>query len=709
MQKLKLNLENCYGIAKLNYVFDFSEGNVKIIYAPNGCMKTSLAKTFNALAHDKHPEDQIFIDRKSICEITKGGKKLVPKDILVVEPYSDTYSSKDRMATLLVNPTLKQRYSEILESIEYKKTELFKIIKKDSGSSNAEVEIKSIFGKKTIFECLDSLSEDVKKNTYWKPDFTYTDIINNKIQDFLKTHSKLIKDYLDKYAELIENSTIFKKGIFGTENALIINKSLGDNRFFEANHKLILENKVQINSSDELTKIIDDEKQKILKDEELIKKFEKIDTAITKNAELKTFKSILERDPTILTKMLDYEVFKKLLWVNYFSGERESYNLLLQEFHTAQKEINSIVEKANSEKTDWGRVIELFNNRFDVPFKLKVLNQDDGILKDKTSPNIGFTYEDGRGSTLIEENTIKKFLSTGEQRALYLLNIIFEIEARKKDGNECLLVLDDITDSFDYKNKYAIIEYIKDISELNLFKMIILTHNFDFYRTVASRLPIGYLNSFMTIKDDTEVKIVQGQYLKNVFDVWVKKLEKDPNIFVASIPFVRNMIEYINGGTDPNYLKLTNLLHIKSDTKTLLVNDLVTIYKTLWPAKIFSYPDITVYEMISEETSKIISNKSETIQLENKIILSMMIRLKAEEFMINKIANTSAIDAITSNQTRELLKLYKLKFPKKTDDIKLMEQVNLMTAENIHINAFMYEPILDLSDNYLIDLFNKIT
>jgi hypothetical protein len=407
--------------------------------------------------------------------------------------------------------------------------------------------------------------------------------------------------------------------------------------------------------------------------------------------------------------MLDYEAFKKLLWINYFTGERESYNLLLQEYHKAQKEIDSIVQKANSEKTEWETVIDLFNNRFDVPFKLKVLNQDDVILKDKTSPNIGFTYEDGRGSTSIDENSIKKFLSTGEQRALYLLNIIFEIEVRKKDGNECLLVLDDITDSFDYKNKYAIIEYIKDISELGLFKMIILTHNFDFYRTVASRLPISYRNCFMTIKNDTEVKIVPGEYLKNVFDVWVKKFENDPKIFIASIPFVRNMIEYIHGGTDPNYLKLTNLLHIKSDTKTLKVNDLVSIYKTIWPNKIFSYPDITVFEMITEETSKIISNRSEKIQLENKIILSMMIRLKAEEFMISKISDKTVVETIKSNQTRELLKIYKLEYSEKTDEIKLMEQVNLMTSENIHINAFMYEPILDLSDNYLIDLFRKIT
>lgn len=31
-----------------------------------------------------------------------------------------------------------------------------------------------------------------------------------------------------------------------------------------------------------------------------------------------------------------------------------------------------------------------------------------------------------------------------------------------------------------------------------------------------------------------------------------------------------------------------------------------------------------------------------------------------------------------------------------------------MTPENIHINSFMYEPILDLSDSYLKKLYSNI-
>ena len=54
-------------------------------------------------------------------------------------------------------------------------------------------------------------------------------------------------------------------------------------------------------------------------------------------------------------------------------------------------------------------------------------------------------------------------LSTGEKKALYVLNVMFEVETRIKENRETLIIVDDIADSFDYQNKYAIIEYLKDI------------------------------------------------------------------------------------------------------------------------------------------------------------------------------------------------------------------------------------------------------
>ena len=56
-------------------------------------------------------------------------------------------------------------------------------------------------------------------------------------------------------------------------------------------------------------------------------------------------------------------------------------------------------------------------------------------------------------------------LSQGEKRALYLLNILFDIKKLESTDGQVLLVIDDIADSFDYKNKYAIVEYLYELSQ----------------------------------------------------------------------------------------------------------------------------------------------------------------------------------------------------------------------------------------------------
>jgi len=72
--------------------------------------------------------------------------------------------------------------------------------------------------------------------------------------------------------------------------------------------------------------------------------------------------------------------------------------------------------------------------------------------------------------------------------------------------------------------------------------------------------------------------------------------------------------------------------------------------------------------------------------LENKIVLSIAIRLIAEDYMIFKISDTDAISEIGSFQTRKLYELFKEE-NNNNPIISTLEQVNLMTPENIHMNS----------------------
>lgn len=96
------------------------------------------------------------------------------------------------------------------------------------------------------------------------------------------------------------------------------------------------------------------------------------------------------------------------------------------------------------------------------------------------------------------------------------------------------------------------------------------------------------------------------------------------------------------------------------------------------------------------------------MQLEDKIVLAIAIRLKAEQYIIKEIDDNEFVEHITSNATYKLVEKYKEKFPNQLSIIKLLDQVNLMTPENIHLNSFMYEPILDMSNHHLKDLYVHI-
>jgi hypothetical protein len=213
----------------------------------------------------------------------------------------------------------------------------------------------------------------------------------------------------------------------------------------------------------------------------------------------------------------------------------------------------------------------------------------------------------------------------------------------------------------------------------------------------------------MVEKTPTETKIVKAEYIEKPFKYFMEHLD-DKNKLIASIPFVRNLVEYTKGVTDPDYLNLTSLLHIKAGSEAILKSDLERIYNVIFPNEhqTFDAGNTKVIDLIFASADECLQS-AECANLEIKIVLSIAIRLKAEKFMFSKIADKSEP---STNQTYKLFKRFTTDFganPAEEDNIKLLDQVNLMTPENIHLNSFMYEPILDMSDEHLKKLYEDVS
>ncbi|MCT3897351.1 hypothetical protein HZQ13_04490 [Elizabethkingia anophelis] len=719
MNILSVDFENCFGIGKLNYEFNFNESNSFVIYAPNGTMKTSFAKTLDLISKNdikNQPKDNIY-DKKSKFKVLVDGNSIDHNAILVVNAEDNTFDATDKISSFIASKELKKKYDDAYSELENAKSELLKKLKTISQSSDCEGEYISAFRENEKDNFLDILSKHVSELKLENDNrilFKYNSIFDTKgnVKKFLTKHEGLLDDYINNYNNIISNSKLFKltsENTFGTYQANEIIKSIEDNAYFAAGHIFVLEDGTKIRDAEQLKTLYEEELENILKDEALKKSFDKVDKAIGANAELREFKKVIEENNSLLIYLKNYDEFKKKVWISFLSEIKDEVEVLSKLYEYKKKELETIIDEAKKEVSLWNEIIYKFNSRFYVPFDVVIRNQQDIILRKETA-NLEFIYKDNNEVPSVQtKQALLKILSKGEQRAYFILQFLFEIESRNQMESTTLLVFDDIADSFDYKNKYAIIEYIRDLHLSTNFKLLILTHNFDFYRTLSSRLELIKQSSLMVTKDGyRNIELKSGLYTGGIFKDYLKKAE-DPKVFISLIAFVRNIIEYSDSAKVEECKVLTSCLHYNS--KQVTIKDLKHIFKNrIFKLKdkewdfddnvgvqdfIFSYADIILEEENIDE-----------ILLENKIILAMASRIKLEYYIVSKFSDID-LDTILFNQTRVLSTKYKSEFPE-SKNLDIIDKINLMTPENIHLNAFMYEPLIDMSVFHLIDLYKKI-
>lgn len=706
MKKLNIKLENCFGIEKLHHEFDFSSCRSVAIYAPNGMMKTSFAKTFEALSLGESPRENLY-NKKSLAEITTDTTVIDSGEIIVIKSF-ETINTDKSVSSLLVDENSKVDYDEIYTDILKQKNVLISKLNKLSGIKQIDLENKLLadFKETDFFTFLSEYNFDDNDEDF--AEIKMNEVFENDVLLFLAKPDVIqnINNYTEKYNHLLENSKYFKKGIFSPSKADNIAKTLSKENFFKANHKIRLDgDDVEISNDEDFKTKLEEERKDILENHELVK----IENEI-KKASVIRFREILEEFDIIIPELYDLESFKMKLWKSYLFKEQSFIEDLNVKFSEGKQRLSQIEDLANTQRTSWEDVIEKFEDRFFVPFTAIIVNKSSVVLG-KSSPNILFLFED---TTTGEKREIKRddiegvnILSQGEKRALYILNVMFNIEARKKENKKTLFIVDDIADSFDYKNKYAIIQYLKDISEHELFYQIILTHNFDFFRSVENRNIATYKNLFLTYKSSNNIELVGAKGIKNPFIKDWKGNLNDPKKLIASITFVRNIIEYTKGEDDEDYLTLTYILHWRLENQTIFISHLKEIFEKLFVGIDFkSELDLNtkVVDVIFNE-AELCLEAPEGINLENKLIFSIAIRLYAEKYMWSKVSNQTMINGSTGKLFARFKKEYEGIYDK---EIKILDEVNLITPENIHLNSFMFEPILDLSDVHLKKLYQKV-
>lgn len=727
MQTIALDFLNCFGIQEMHQTIQFNGSNVVTIYARNGLMKTSFAKTIKKIQEGKNTEirDAIFEDNGT-ANILIDGRVATPDDFFVIKSFESSYESD--ITSLLVRGTVKEHLKDTLKE----RDRFLKFLSEKSG-----LKIKKTSAGKTIYELENTIIDDFGfeersilinletlanyNYTFSCENVTYATIFDPSVLTKIKSASfqDKIADFVANVNRIYDSFAYMKRGELTLPKLKDVKKAMEKDKFFVHDNKLLLTGTESISSLDELKSRIDEVEAEIRN----IPALHEIENMLS-DAKGSSLLDEIELHPEIVEYLAleRLDEFKRILWVSYIESATTLFGELRRKYSLLANEIDNI----EIDETPWKAALTIFEKRFSVPYQMEIENLKGSIIGESV-PHVMFTFSKGDRIKRITRSQLDEAdtLSQGEKRALYLLNIIFDIEQMKNAGIPKIVVVDDIADSFDYKNKYAIIEYLYELAQNQNFYLLILSHNFDFYRTVSSRLSVSRTNRLFADMNNNEVVFSQEYYQNNPFQQW--KTNPCMKNVLAMIPFVRNLIEY---GKDDNvsqtqsdYLYLTSLLHEKVDTDSITFSNLLHIYSHYLGIDSFRTEVNLSNSVIADLLITCDAITTDDVCLENKVVLAIGIRHLSEAVMlskvsaftgtlawrhnrINKTGNSQQFMADLSamkNQTRELFNVFSQ--IGETREISILNEVNIMTPENIHLNSFMYEPILDMDIDALLNLY----
>ncbi len=700
MELFLKKVENAFGIKSLHLNLENDKKMYQeLIYSKNGSFKTSFSNTLYNLSNGtlENVFDRLT-DEKAILDISilENGKEIKNFDNRFVVFSREIYEQHSKLLS---------DYSSELETltIDKKNSEYIKeLLTEETIEIKLQVD-NYLKGTGLNFEILLNMFSNLEDGYLDRIIQLLNTIINHEAQDISEINIKKIyqKAYdivdqnkfqskISNYIQVLENkinAQLFDKN-FNENNCLQFINNVDKAKYLSETKSrgLFLKDKVYYDI-DEVKKIFEKEIKKISKDPEIIEQSKEITKLMGTAKESEFLKESIQKNP-LLVKQLS--AGRKNILLSYLKSSSIDYNYWLEVVKKAKKELNNVLKIARDKQTNFERAIEIYKNRFHPIFDIKIVNKAESMLGIKT-PTITF-YHNRYCEIPVSETKLSQILSSGEKTTLNILKFIVEYEICKK--YHPFIILDDIVETFDYSNRYAFMEYINDLVNLDV-PTIVMTHNFEFYRTVSKRIPklrksVASANSNGVVDVQTNNRI--NKNMENVL--------KCSNIydFFCAIPYLREIKTILLEDTKT----LDSCLHYKENTSKLQIKDILLQF----PSNAIKSLKIDENDIYMEKLFEIADNLSgfDDFDIVKKTILSLSCRLLIERKIIAN--NFNLLTNINTNQTAQLLDLYGEKlFPNVK---KYLEAVQLSTPEFIHANAFMYEPLIDINGKYLFELYNQI-
>lgn len=730
-----IKLYNCYGIKKLEWNGGFLKKN-NIVFAPNGVMKTSFAETFQCFKKGEYPKDELIDGLTTTFEIEDdNGAKFnenTPvtdlckiKSVIFANNYFDNINFDKNLFKYALSDKLrvKKNSNDLLKN-KYT-LELNFIAKNAVGISNDKYD--NSFLRRVTSSEMDAALLEKMENSYSKKfsdltvhlcnKYKFNELFDEKIEKIITAPDLLEKwnEYKKLYDDEIEKLEIFKKTGFNIEKFESVIKHAEKEKYFAANHKLKIFGDSDEYDLEKSNNKINDLKEQIFSSNPKIKSIYDDAKKIFTNKETKEFGKKLDEDSNLMKLLADYKNNKQD-FILYNLTKKTSKNEIIdlkQNVLSFYKCIEEISKEAKSEIQEWEEIIKQYRTKFfcdTIDFEIDSSNTEDSVMIPK------FKFYIKHSNKPLDDAT-KKRLSSGEKKVLLILNILFEVEISKKMNKPFIVILDDIVESFDYKNKYAVLNYIREISDNDLVQIFIFTHNFDFYRD-CQRLMDTSLSSHMfadkILNSDGTVKEIKFEEISNKYkdykflQDWKSNTDK-PEIHFAILPFARNIFQIDKGGKSNEYKSSCDYMHYDySRTKNLTSESFINLLNN-WQSINFIIPSSinkndSYYKYLNWTVKELLKNKSNQneFSLEAKIVYSLFLRIACEQLVFTKHKN-EYIDKFSNISVNDAIKKNSSSFS--TEEMKFINEVDTFSPSFIHLNSFAIETLIQVGiKNILLEV-----
>lgn len=707
---------NAYGIKELKpqECFNDENGENLIIYAPNGTFKSSFSKAFYNWNQGQVKDFINDIDFK--CKIKIGESETVfPEKIDNVLVYSreledDNHyehiknlvmSNLDRTKIDQYNSKIKayqEKRRKLLETINVKEKDYLSIIDTESKKSVIDglLDFYKGINRSNTVKDLDKLISFDKINQK-----AYQVLDKDEVKEQFKSFQKLVKSRVqsDFYDEDFTEQS-------GTE----LIKSLENTHYLNEKKKRGLTvNEETYFSMDEINNLFKEKLDKTMQNPEVSEKQKTLMQNLGKAKLAEEFKQKLIDFPEIAINLpigRDNIIYANIKGNSDFDIEEFGIEQSVEDLKEIKRKLNEIYDNASKNKSRFDQIIEEYNNIFQPVFDIKINNKKK-LYSEIESPQVSFSHSRSQ----IKENEynkdeINKYLSSGEKSALLILDFLFKFEeakARLNDNKKLIVILDDIVETFDYRNRSGFVQYAYKLVHDECVDLIVLTHNYEFYNRLFLSMNKNVIPLVASVNEEGIVRVSKNRKIHLNLEKTLQDIHNVKDL-LFKIPFLRELATMVKD--DDLKSVLTDCLHYKKDTKSLKIENIVRPLSNYCDVHDnenvkAAYNENYFYTLIEEARN---TNTDNYFDIKPKIILSIASRVLME--MVATNADLTKLEGVTENQTRYIFNEYGDNLEPKA--YELLTKVLLLTPDFIHLNSFMFEPLIDIDPKDLKELFEDI-